>query len=866
LVLKFHADQNAINDCSKKIHKLATIILSSPFFGFDSSFELTYLGVSSLETVGSLISHQKQMNLIDRFPIVFKFLSDEVKNNREAVLNAIGLQGELNGESNLKYASEDLKNDRDVVLEAVRRDSRALSFASQALKNDRDFILVAVRQNACALQYASDALKNDRELVLEAVRQNGYALQYASNDLKNDSLVVFHAVMQNGEALFYASQALKNDREIVLAAVRLDGAVLRFASADLINDREFVLVNDREFVLAAQMQNGISNDREVVLAAVRQKGMDLQYASNDLKNDREVVLAAVMQNGNALYFVSQDLKNDRELVFAAVTTYPSAFYYASDDLKNDKELALSAVRQDGRALEFASQALKNDREIVLAAVRQNGLTFRIASAELKNDREFVLEAVRQNGEALQYASQALKNDREIVLAAVSQDGMALQYASLDLKNDRDVVLAAVRQNGEALQYASNDIKSDPEFLMLILPLFIPRDRSLIEGKLYYPASLNAELKEIRLPPLPEEASIEHLRVHLSEFIEGLSEEALPTIRRELGFREFSLQQCKAKLNEYRNFLFTRVDGKVAYLGTPPEGTPELEEFYQKLEFYLKHLDFFFSKEENQMPKALIERLQLLQTQSACGARFQAETEQLFSTNCIPLESMGLANQFALISSSEAKKIIQSMVPDSNVHEINILNWQLDTYLVGSRVTRDTLAHPRDEATLMLEFLQKHTSVNLVTQLQKYLKERSPLGQLFEQYVEENLPYEITDPEIEEQVIEQYQGFIGTKVNNFKKYQEAKSGNGPYERFKDNNEQLLLIFKLTVEESQCLNEEALISLLEENRAQTIQTITLSTQKSLKAEKIYERYFDSEKNQWKDSTIALVLERMQILSSL
>ncbi len=344
---------------------------------------------------------------------------------------------------------------------------------------------------------------------------------------------------------------------------------------------------------------------------------------------------------------------------------------------------------------------------------------------------------------------------------------------------------------------------------------------------------------LHLPPLPEDASVEHFQAHLTEFIEGLGGNELPTIRRELSLDgSHSLEQCKAKLNEYLESLFTRLNGKVAYLGTPPEGTPELEEFYQKLEFYLKHLDFFFSKEENQMPKALIERLKLLQTQSACGARFQAETEQLFSTNCIPTESMTLANQLALISSTEAKKIIQSMVPQSNVHDMNILNWQLDAYLVGPRVARDNLAHPRDESELMTQFLTRHTAVNLVTQLKRALRVGSSLEGLFAEYVKENLPIEITDAEIQEQVQGQYRDLTEVKIERFKGYQEAKSGNGRHGRFKDNNDKLLSIFELTDREAQSLNEDAFVNLLEENKAQTIQTLTSRTQESLKVEKIYQ----------------------------
>jgi hypothetical protein len=39
---------------------------------------------------------------------------------------------------------------------------------------------------------------------------------------------------------------------------------------------------------------------------------------------------------------------------------------------------------------------------------------------------------------------------------------------------------------------------------------------------------------LHLPPLPEDASVEHFQAHLTEFIEGLGGNELPTIRRELS--------------------------------------------------------------------------------------------------------------------------------------------------------------------------------------------------------------------------------------------------------------------------------------------------------------------------------------------
>ena len=75
------------------------------------------------------------------------------------------------------------------ALKAVKQNGWALEFASDELKNDREVVLEAVKEKGSAgfaLEYASEELKNDRKVVLEAIKEYGGALKYASDELKND--------------------------------------------------------------------------------------------------------------------------------------------------------------------------------------------------------------------------------------------------------------------------------------------------------------------------------------------------------------------------------------------------------------------------------------------------------------------------------------------------------------------------------------------------------------------------------------------------------------------------------------------------------------------------------------------------------
>jgi hypothetical protein len=77
-----------------------------------------------------------------------------------------------NGWWTLRYASDDLKNNREIVLEAIKQNGLALEYASESFRNDKDVVLEAIKKCYHALCYASDDLKDDKEIVLKAIKKS----------------------------------------------------------------------------------------------------------------------------------------------------------------------------------------------------------------------------------------------------------------------------------------------------------------------------------------------------------------------------------------------------------------------------------------------------------------------------------------------------------------------------------------------------------------------------------------------------------------------------------------------------------------------------------------------------------------------
>jgi hypothetical protein len=153
---------------------------------------------------------------------MLKYVSDELRADKDVVLAAILPDGSWKHARTLEYASTNLKADREVILAAVSHEGLALQHASSDLQDDKDIVLLALKNNKCKaadtqyrlLMYASSRLQNNKEVVLVAVGFEGEALKFASPALQNDREVVIAAVYKSTRALAYASDNMKVDREV----------------------------------------------------------------------------------------------------------------------------------------------------------------------------------------------------------------------------------------------------------------------------------------------------------------------------------------------------------------------------------------------------------------------------------------------------------------------------------------------------------------------------------------------------------------------------------------------------------------------------------------------------------------------------
>jgi hypothetical protein len=287
----------------------------------------------------------------------------------------IALAGIVRSPNNFYYASDDLKNNREFVLDAIKIGrSDVLEYAADHFKDDSEFLLniIHILNNNYEdinniLEFISDNLKNTSQFFLDIlkIRNDIEVLKYVSENLQNDRNFVL-SCMKYGYAFENISENLRNDREIVLDAIRNDGCNLMFASDNL------------------------KNDSEIVLEAIKNDFKSLYYASDNLKNNSDFILSALEQNYNnlcALYFILNIVK-ENDLIISNITNF----------FQNDKKNILEIIKQDCSKLKYT----KNDKELILETVKENGLLLKHVSENFKNDDDIILEAINQNYLALRY--------------------------------------------------------------------------------------------------------------------------------------------------------------------------------------------------------------------------------------------------------------------------------------------------------------------------------------------------------------------------------------------------------------------------------------------------------------------------------
>lgn len=208
----------------------------------------------------------------------------------------------------LKYANEEIRSDRELVLQAVQRDGLNLQHAS-TFQNDRALVLAAVQDDGLALQYASPTLRKDWEVVSTACHQNFLAFQHADPDLQRDRSFTLSLVSRGVNLSYSWEKAPFGSKEPPPPKITFDFDEDLLLKAFQQNPDFFIFMPHR-----------YKFNPKWVLEAVRRKGELLAFVPSALRGNTDVVSEAVRQDGKALFYASESLQKEEGLLKEALKT------------------------------------------------------------------------------------------------------------------------------------------------------------------------------------------------------------------------------------------------------------------------------------------------------------------------------------------------------------------------------------------------------------------------------------------------------------------------------------------------------------------------------------------------------------------
>jgi len=130
-----------------------------------------------------------------------KRLLNDIDVARAAVLLSMDIP---NDDSTDRYAfkqlSDELKDNKDFVLQAIKNNKSIIELVSQNLINDKDVVIAA---GSCGLK-VTETLKNDREVLIAIAKKDPWFLSEATPDVRKDIEIVCICCRLRPEVIKYA--------------------------------------------------------------------------------------------------------------------------------------------------------------------------------------------------------------------------------------------------------------------------------------------------------------------------------------------------------------------------------------------------------------------------------------------------------------------------------------------------------------------------------------------------------------------------------------------------------------------------------------------------------------------------------------
>jgi len=308
-----------------------------------------------------------------------------------------------------KYLSDEVKADREIAKVAFKKDGSMLEFAPDEFKNDKEMVLIAV-DTGDAYLYASDELQHDKEVVLLALEWDSAILEEFDEEFYEDLEVMYKAIYMDAENFEYLVEELQEEKDVAKKCVSLNCDVYDYLCDELKGDREIIETAIQNGYLLAGFLHSTENYKEIyedkeliALAIACNGGNELCLAAKDIIESGEFAEKAITKGLCKIEGLNKQRRYDKKTV-KAVFANMSDESIARKTAVNVMGLPVELLLDDDFMLELIS-----DNEYVFQAMTKEW--FRENSKReinVKVDTAFCKKASKANPKTIKYMSNDMK--------------------------------------------------------------------------------------------------------------------------------------------------------------------------------------------------------------------------------------------------------------------------------------------------------------------------------------------------------------------------------------------------------------------------------------------------------------------------
>lgn len=90
----------------------------------------------------------------------------------------------------IKYLDYEYKNNEELLSIIIKKDNSLIKYASQELRGNKEFIGKMIDVYPASIYYAKKELRDDYELALKAIKLDGDIIEYLSSRLRNNDEII----------------------------------------------------------------------------------------------------------------------------------------------------------------------------------------------------------------------------------------------------------------------------------------------------------------------------------------------------------------------------------------------------------------------------------------------------------------------------------------------------------------------------------------------------------------------------------------------------------------------------------------------------------------------------------------------------